>query len=496
MRPIETILAGTTLLAFLSLAIPLPINMQWIRYAAPVVLLIAIVQVLAEGPRWQMLPAYLLTIALFSIWLLGAVLPSGIPANPLVVGAGVVLGVLALIASIALPIVLPVFHFARPTGPYAVGTLTYHWVDAGRPELFTADPNDHRELMAQVWYPARHEPSVPRAPYIQDAMTTAPALARLFGLPPFFFSHLKYVTTNAVSSAPVAGDEPSYPVLVFLSGLHGFRQSNTFQIEELVSHGYIVVGLDQPGAMASVRFPDGRQISGQPRDQVYPLVQQSVEPLPTTPTLSGEAMPKGIIPYFAADVSFALDQLAALNESDPNHILTGRLDLERAGIFGVSLGGINAAQACLMDSRLKACIIMDAFMSADVVNAGLKQPAMWITRDADTMRLERERAGGWTEKEIEQHQTTMRAVYEGLPGDGYYIQIPKMFHLNLTDFPYWSPLLPQLGVIGPIDAQRVFSIVNAYSVAFFDKQLKGKSPSLLSGPAEQYPEVSFETRRP
>jgi hypothetical protein len=50
---------------------------------------------------------------------------------------------------------------------------------------------------------------------------------------------------------------------------------------------------------------------------------------------------------------------------------------------------------------------MDAPMSADVVESGLAQPSMWITRDARTMRQE-----GWSEDQIEQHQTTMRAVYD------------------------------------------------------------------------------------
>jgi len=139
---------------------------------------------------------------------------------------------------------------------------------------------------------------------------------------------------------------------------------------------------------------------------------------------------------------------------------------------------------------------MDAPMPTDVVEAGLRQPSLWITRDVETMRLERQRAGGWSEEEIHAHQTTMRAVFASLTGDGYFLQVSGMFHSNLTDIPSWSPLWPWLGVAGPIDGQRAHSIVNAYSLAFFDRHLKGRSAALLDGPAEQYPEVRFETRRP
>jgi hypothetical protein len=44
-----------------------------------------------------------------------------------------------------------VFHFSHPTGPYQIDTLTYHWVDADRLEVFIADPTDRRELMVQIW---------------------------------------------------------------------------------------------------------------------------------------------------------------------------------------------------------------------------------------------------------------------------------------------------------------------------------------------------------
>jgi predicted dienelactone hydrolase len=203
-----------------------------------------------------------------------------------------------------------------------------------------------------------------------------------------------------------------------------------------------------------------------------------------------------IVPYLAQDVSFTLDQLAAMNLADPNGILTGRLALQRAGVFGVSLGGIVGAEACRLDSRLKAFLVLDAPMPTAVVKTGLRQPSMWITRDAATMRLERQRAGGWPEAEIQAHQTTMRAVYQSLPGEGYFIQVPGMFHSNFMDLPNWFPLASQLGLSGPIDGQRAHRIINAYSLAFFDRHLKGLPVALLNGPAEQFPEVLFETRRP
>lgn len=89
--------------------------------------------------------------------------------------------------------------------------------------------------------------------------------------------------------------------------------------------------------------------------------------------------------------------------------------------------------------------------------------------------------------------TTMRAVYERLPGDGYYVQVPGVFHADMTDVPL---LASRVGLSGPVGVQRAHRIINAYSLAFFDRHLKGQPAALLGGPAEQYPEVLFETRRP
>jgi len=406
------------------------------------------------------------------------------------------LGVLALAIAGALHIIVPVFRFPPPTGPYAIGTLTYHWVDGSRADIFAADAKARRELMVQVWYPTDAGASPTHAPYMQEADAVMAAFARIHGRPPFLFSRFKYVTSNAVTAARVADDQASYPVLILPEGATGFRQINTFQVEELVSHGYIVVAVDQPGAAANVVFPDGREVVGVPVLQLQSLIRPSHMPGATAPLLQGRALAaRSIVPFLTQDISFVLDKLDVLNQADPNHILTASLDLRRVGMFGLSLGGIVVGEACLHEPRVRACLMMDAPMAADVVEAGLAKPSMWITRDAASMRLERERAGGWSEEDIEAHQSSMHAVYESLRGDGYFVRVPGTFHSNFMDIPKWTPLASWLGLAGPIDGKRAHEIINAYSLAFFELHLLGRPAKLLEGSSERYPEVLFESRR-
>lgn len=177
MRPVEIMLLLANLLTFIVLAVPIPSAVSWMRHLAPITLMIAFAQLLVEGPRWQMVPAYVLAALFFVIWLLHIVAAAGKPTR-IVPGLAVGLVVLGLVVSIILPVVLPVFLFPNPGGPYKIGTVTYHWVDASRQEIFSADPIARRELMVQIWYPAKKDSSSPRAHYIQDADVVTPALAQ------------------------------------------------------------------------------------------------------------------------------------------------------------------------------------------------------------------------------------------------------------------------------------------------------------------------------
>ncbi len=494
MRLLEIVLTLANLLAFCVVLIPRRYWRRWMSAPALLAPLAAVAQVLVEGPRWQMVPAYGLALCLLVAGLLTLRPPAERGAYRFLRRLGIFVGVLIFAASVAVPVTLPLFRFPEPPGPYAIGTVSFHWTDRSRPEIFATDANEHREIEARVWYPAKPNPSAPRAPYIEHANAVTPVLSRLLHLPRFFFSYLKYVRTHAVANAPVAGTRKMYPVLIYLTGLGGFPSASMFQIQDLVSRGYIVVGLDQPGAAGAVRLPDGRTITVPPLDLIQPLIDQSLDPLPRAPRLFAGPMPAGILPYFAEDVSFAIDRLTAV-DNRRRGILANRMDLHRIGVFGMSLGAMTAAQAALHDTRIRAVLMIDAAVPADAVRAGLRQPAMWITRPANSMRLERRRSGGWSERAIMQTISTMRATFRKCaPGSGYYLEMPGMFHLNFTDVPYWSPFTRELGLTGPVDGRRMFAIVNAYTLAFFNKYLEGRQEPLFDPFAISPAGVLFQRR--
>jgi predicted dienelactone hydrolase len=465
MRPFEALLLAADLLALVVLVVRLPAR---VRHLALVPLPVVAAQLLVEGARWQLVPAYALTVLVALAWLVRTAAPGRVGRRG--TGVAAAAGVLALAVATVLPVVVPVWSLPTPTGPYGIGTRTYHWVDTARPDVFTADPDDRRELVVQLWYPADPTASAPRAPYLQDGSVLGP-LARLMGLPGFALQHFAHVRTHAVPDAPVAG-AGRYPVLLFSHGRGGYRQHNTAQVEELASHGYVVATIDHPHAAAGVAFPDGRVVGMDPR-------------------MLDRTFIDSVIPFLAQDASFTLDRLAALDRTDPDGALTDRLDVANAGMFGVSLGGAVTGEACHRDARLRACLPIDVFLPADVVADGLRQPVMWISRDAATMQRE-----GWSQSDVEETHSTMRAVFDRLPGPGYVVLVPGMFHTDFSDFPLVSPLLQEAGLSGTVDAPRAVAIVGAYSLAFFDAHLKGVPAPLLDGPSPQFPEVRVEARKP
>jgi len=366
-----------------------------------------------------------------------------------------------------------------PNGPYAIGTAVRHLVDTSRADIFDASGQARRELMIQLWYPAKPEPNARRTMYIDDATLLEP-LADLMNLPADAFNSLETLATHAVNHAAPAGDS-QFPVLVFSHGRCGYRNHNTALVEELVSHGYVVVTIDHPHAATGVAFPDGH-------DGMFD--RRLLPPWPRNMTPGSDAaVMEQVMPFLGQDVVFVVDELAKLNDQDPDGLLTNRLDMSRLATFGVSLGGMLAAEAAVADPRVRACLVMDTYLPATVVDAGLSVPTMWITRDAGTMCLE-----GWSRADINDTHETMRSVYERLPDAGYIVLIPGMYHVDFSDGRLLSPLIEERGISGTVPLWRALTVVSDYALAFFDQHLRNRPSRLLEALQSGDPGLLFERR--
>ncbi|MFN2286419.1 MAG: alpha/beta hydrolase family protein [Anaerolineae bacterium] len=423
-----------------------------------------VVHLLLEGYRWQMLPAYATTVGLISVTLVPHRNEEKPPKR-----AGLILALVGLILGAALLILLPVPRFPRPSGPYPIGTVTYHWIDASRVEIYGNAPGGPRELMVQVWYPAEPTRGRPER-WLAGGVTTSRAMAAWSRFPRFLIDQTALAYTHAHAGAPISDHQAVYPVVIYVHGWGGFRNINPDQIEALVSHGYVVVSADHTyGALITI-FPDGRVAPNDPR------------------ALRGDGSAEDddqasqiLVQTYAADARFVLDQMAQLNAADPDGRFTGRLDVEHVGFFGHSTGGGAVVQVCAEDPRCQAVLGMDAWVEPvadEVIVQGLTQPLLMMN------------SATWGNDG--ENYTRQRQLYDAMRNTAYFVTIDGTTHYDFVAVPAISPLAPLLGVKGPLPARRVMEINETYLVAFFDKHLRGEEAPLLDGPSSAYPEVQWE----
>jgi predicted dienelactone hydrolase len=486
MRPLEILLAVLVGVCFLR---PLmPARWRWPDFLPAAALIVAVLQIIIEGYRWQMLPLYLLALGLFIFYLPRMFRPRPAASRPAgnlepgtpsgtspVSGRAILytaLGLLATGLALALPLVLPIPQAPAPTGPYPVGTLTLALTDESRRELYGSDPNAPRRFLAQLWYPAQIPAGAETAPWMEDAGQVSPAIARWVGLPAFSLGHLRYAASDSYSSALLSGNVTRYPVLLFSHGWGGFRAQSTFLMQELASHGYVVVGLEHPYGSLLTVFPDGSVVPNNP--QALPV---------DAPPAELQAAAQRLVDQWAGDLGYTLDVLVGLNADDPVYNFTGRLDLDHVGVLGHSTGGGAAIQFCGRDPRCQAGLGLDAYMtpvSPAVLDSGLAQPFLALFSEL------------WPSQE---NLNLYRTLQSHSP-QATWLALLGADHYDFTDLPMLTPLAHTLGLKGPLDGQRALRVIDDYALAFFNQELKNEPSTVLDGPSPAYPEIRWEQPAP
>ncbi len=362
MRILETIFTVVTVILMIGLFLPAPVRnpSRPAVFLASAGLIILILHFAVEQYRWQMVPLYILFVIISLIWLF----PMG--DRGWLGWVGISLLALLTVLFILPPFLFPIRHFPTPTGNYPVGTLSEVWTDTERKEIYGDDPAQSRTFVTQTWYPADpNSPAGERAEYIPTGRKASRSIAGRLGLPFFVLDHVDLIQTNSfVNRSPADGQ---FPILIFSHGYNSFRGQSTTIMEDLASHGYIVVSMSHSYGSAVTIFPDGRIVFHNPDTLIG-----TGEVLRETGLKLGD--------QWGGDIKFIIDQLEA-QQIDATHLLNGRLDLENLGVFGHSTGGGVALNVCAQDSRCKATMGLDAWLGPtpdDVIAAGSPTPTYFL----------------------------------------------------------------------------------------------------------------------
>jgi len=434
----------------------------------PVILgLATLAQVTLEGFRWQLWP---LMIAITLLVLLALTKKEG-QGKKLLAG----LAALLVLISIAGAVIFPVPDPYPITGPYQVGTREIHLIDPSRNEIYGTDPAAPREFMAQIWYPAKPSSANQQAQWMPAIQFAGPAIADKLDLPAFTLGHLKYVLANAYLEAEPIKDGSTFPVLIFSHGWEGFKEQNIHQVEELASHGYVVIGISHTYGSVLTVFPDGRQ---------FPTNQNA---LPDG--VSDEAYDLAsnlVIQQWAGDIIWTLDELESMDHESGDWFLSGIVDLGRVGVFGHSTGGGAAVEFCLVDERCQAILGMDVWAEPaepKILELHLTQPALIMHSE-----------GWYSPNEPDRNYELIGTLAERAESDVDEIALIGTRHYDFSSLPLLTPLASQLGLKGPIPGTLGLEIINAETVAFFDKYLKGDKSINLEEISNRYPEALWIER--
>lgn len=469
MRLFETLILATIFPQVVGLFFAAAARPAWLVWLPVVTAVFLLLHLWREGYRWQMVPAYLLLIIL---WIMAI---SPILSQPTQIAVGwrmfaAILGVVAFVTAVTLPTLFPIFHLPAPTGAYSVGTT--HFTVTGE-----------RDVIVQAWYPAA-ERNGKRSPYLATRQ--------------FPWDWLRLVRTQAYLNAPPSPEQAACPVLIFNHGGGFIAVQNSIQIQELASHGYAVFSLSHPLDSAVTVYPDGQtdgRFLWQAWRDMEPVLNDNNKAATTAKALrhseGGDKLSLAekkaimqqvfvenkvalkVIERRVADTIAVIDYLEKLSKDAAGHLLAGKLDLARLGIFGHSNGGAVAVNAAMKDARINAVINMDGYLFGNVFNSGLPQPFMSMNKE-----------GGQGGDDVIVEQAKTKA---------YLLTIQGASHFNFMDIYLWVPLLNGR-FLGSIAPQRAVEIINRYTLAFFDKHLKGKTVPLLDSSSADYPEVLFESR--
>ncbi|MGY1982142.1 alpha/beta hydrolase family protein [Nocardia gipuzkoensis] len=341
-----------------------------------------------------------------------------------------------------------------PGGDLAVGQTALHLVDEARADPF--QPQQRRELMVSVFYPAGQIVPHPQAHYLSSELV--PSLEKQLGI------QLPGLLTSSYTDAP-ALEGARYPVLLYSSGAGDSRLYGTGLAEDLASRGYVVVTIDHPYEASVVEFPGPRLV----------LHQQAGGFTPELRTKYIDAR--------LADTSFVLDSLTALNNGsnpDAEHRtlpagLDQVLDLDHVGMVGHSSGGYVAVEAMHEDRRIDAAVDLDGQIGVDdafgrAVTEGEDRPVLVMT----SQQIE----------QVGDARPSLDAFWHNSSGWKRHLIMKDSAHYDFTDL---SALVPaparqSVNFVGSIGASHAASLVHTYVAAMFDKFLRHLDDTALDQP--------------
>ena len=372
------------------------------------------------------------------------------------------------------------FTLPPPTGPLRVATARWVVTDPNRRDPF--DPAEPRRVEVVAWYPTDATSGAP-APYLREGPDSIRSFARAFGNINLF-DDLVNVRTHAIQEAPPAARPAKLPLLVFSHGYTSVPAASTALLEDLASHGYAVLSVIHPYESSASTIAEGRVVTmtddaGRMRQPIQDVLgewrREDAIMGEVTQAAGRGAQLQRLREYLSAlprthealqrwvdDIRAAIARWPGVTDGAAA-ALRRRVNLERFGVFGHSMGGVSSAEYCLGEPRCRAVLNLDGIPQyGSLIDKRLGRPLLMVYSSRPG------RIGA------------SDAIYERSARPYYKVIADGTRHLDFIDMVFW-PALRERKILGTVAPDVVTANTRAVVREFFDQELLGRRSAILSG---------------
>ncbi|MAJ43199.1 MAG: hypothetical protein CMF96_00455 [Candidatus Marinimicrobia bacterium] len=365
--------------------------------------------------------------------------------------------------------IIPLNSLPSPSGKYIVGTTQFHWIDDSRLEWFSEnDTTDFRELMVQIWYPADESLDLSPNPYMDNLDQRIPEFSKQVGLPKFLVNQINTVKTQSFQNLEISNNKNSYPVIFFSHGLGGMRVQNSAYIQELVSHGFILIAMDHTFDANITIFPNNKIRNYKSN------VPESIKTEEKYYQLRFKQLKAR-----TNDIIFVLNEFEKINK-DFSSQFYNKLKLDKVGIFGHSFGGATSISALYNDSRISASLALDGWfeiLPPEILKNGLAKPFFHLGQEK------------W-EKPLNYENRDL--LIKNSSGRSWVSTFLNSKHFDFLDLPLFTKHTKTFKLTGEIESMEFYNCLNEIQLSFFNYFLKNDGDFNPKKISDKYPFMIIE----
>ena len=354
----------------------------------------------------------------------------------------------------------------EPTGSYSIGTKSYEITYPAD----TKRSSREDKVFVKIWYPSDSVVDVSHHKKYLEGYNLDEIYNnfKTKGITKEEIEDISNYYTNTTENLPISLKQKNFPVILFTPGYYfGLSDIYSSFTENLASNGFIVCSITHQHQQINVEGKEGEDNSLQKAKSALPFLQWWWV---RQRSLSDFEKPKNqerltkyylrnlrrfdrVIRKWEASSMYCVDYFRDRVSQDP---VFAKMDFERVGAFGQSIGGALSNHLCVKHKIIKAGVSMDCFQFGDVISCEPEKPLMLIESDHQY---------SW--------QIGNEYIYRNYK-ELEYLRIKGALHFLFCDVPYYDVVTSDEkieGFIGETQGKIAVEKINQSVLSFFNRHL-------------------------